>query len=136
MRGIGRRYVSILRSESEPSHHYVGVTGDVDERLEWHNGGPSGHTVNYRPWRVIVSIEFPDEQSAVRFERYLNPDRAEPSPAGILAKLTRASSENKIGGRNGLNSHSVLSATVGSMLRARRVGTTQASRHTPNISAA
>ena len=32
--------------------------------------------------------------------------------------------------------YSVLSATVGSILRARRVGTTQASMHTPNISAA
>ena len=71
MRGIGRRFVYILRSETEPTHHYVGVTADVDERLDWHNGGPSGYTVNHRPWRVIVSIEFPDEQSAVRFEKYL-----------------------------------------------------------------
>lgn len=71
MRGIGRRFVYILRSESDPTRHYVGVTGDVDERLAWHNGGPSGHTLQDRPWRVIVSMEFPDEQSAVRFEKYL-----------------------------------------------------------------
>ena len=32
--------------------------------------------------------------------------------------------------------YSVRNATVGSMLSARRVGTTQASMHTPNISAA
>jgi len=71
MRGIGRRFVYILRSESEPSRHYVAVTGDVDERLEWHNGGPSGYPVNHRPWRIILSVEFPDEPSAVRFEKYL-----------------------------------------------------------------
>ena len=66
-----RRFVYILRSESEPARHYVGVTADVDRRLEWHNGGPSGYTINHRPWRVIVSVEFPDEPSAVRFEKYL-----------------------------------------------------------------
>ena len=71
MRGIGRRFVYILRSESEPMHHYVGVASDVDERLAWPNGGPSGHTLNHRPWRVVVSMEFPDEHGAVRFEKYL-----------------------------------------------------------------
>jgi predicted GIY-YIG superfamily endonuclease len=71
MRAIGRRFVYILRSDSEPMRHYVGVASDVDERLAWHNGGPSGHTLNHRPWRVVVSVEFPDEQAAVRFEKYL-----------------------------------------------------------------
>ena len=71
MRGIGQRFVHILRSESEPTRHYVGVASDVHERLAWHNGGPSGYTLNHRPWRVIVSMEFPDERSAVRFEKYL-----------------------------------------------------------------
>ena len=71
MRGTGRRFVYILRSESEPTRHYVGTAADVDERLEWHNGGPCGYTLNHRPWRVIISTEFPDEQSAVRFEKYL-----------------------------------------------------------------
>lgn len=71
MRGIGKGFVYILRSESDPTRHYVGVTGDVDERLAWHNGGPCGHTLHHRPWRVIVSMEVPDEQSAVRFEKYL-----------------------------------------------------------------
>jgi len=33
-RGIGRRFVYILRSESEPDRHYVGRTADVDERLD------------------------------------------------------------------------------------------------------
>lgn len=71
MRGIGKRFVYILRSESDPARHYVGVTADVDERLAWHNGGPSGVTIPHRPWRVVVQIEFADERSAVRFERYL-----------------------------------------------------------------
>jgi predicted GIY-YIG superfamily endonuclease len=71
MRGAGARFVYILRSEVVPSRHYVGRATNVDERLEWHNAGPSGYTVQLRPWNVIVSIEFPDESSAARFERYL-----------------------------------------------------------------
>ena len=60
------------RHESRDSHrHYVGVTADVDERLAWHNNGPSGVTVHHRPWRVIVAIEFLEERTALRFERYL-----------------------------------------------------------------
>ena len=71
MLGVGRRFVYILRSESDPERHYVGVASDVEERLDWHNAGPCGHTVRYRPWRVVVSLEFADEKSAIRFEQYL-----------------------------------------------------------------
>lgn len=71
MHGIGRRFVYVLRSQSDPTRHYVGVTSDVDGRLEWHNHGPSGQTVHNRPWSVVVSIEFADEPTAVRFEKYL-----------------------------------------------------------------
>jgi putative endonuclease len=71
MRGIGRRFVYILRSDRDRGRQYVGVTGDVDERLAWHNTGLSGHTRQHRPWRVIVSVEFPDERAALTFERYL-----------------------------------------------------------------
>jgi predicted GIY-YIG superfamily endonuclease len=71
MRGIGRRFVYILRSETDPRRHYVGITSDVDRRLEWHNFGPSGHTLDHRPRAVVVTIEFPTEAQALRFERYL-----------------------------------------------------------------
>jgi putative endonuclease len=71
MRGIGKRFVYILRSDVEPERHYVGVTSDVDNRLEWHNRGPCGHTGEHRPWSLVVVIEFPAEQQALRFERYL-----------------------------------------------------------------
>jgi len=74
MRGTGKRFVYILQSNSDPSSHYVGVTSNVEERLEWHNHGPAGHTVSHRPWSVIVSVEFPSEQQAGRFERLLRAD--------------------------------------------------------------
>jgi predicted GIY-YIG superfamily endonuclease len=71
MRGIGKRFVYIIRSDSDPERHYVGITSDVNERLEWHNHGPCGHTLEHRPWSVVVTIEFPTEAEAVRFEKYL-----------------------------------------------------------------
>ena len=71
MHGTGARFVYILRSESDQSRHYVGRASNVEERIDWHNAGPTGYTLQHRPWRVIVLIEFPDEAAAARFERYL-----------------------------------------------------------------
>jgi predicted GIY-YIG superfamily endonuclease len=71
MHATDKRIVYILRSDSDPSRHYVGITHDLAARMEWHNQGPSGYTVSYRPWSVVVSIEFPSEKAARRFERYL-----------------------------------------------------------------
>ena len=61
MRGIEARFVYILRSDSDPSRHCAGRTADVDNRVEWHNHGPCGYTLEHRPWSVIVSLEFPTE---------------------------------------------------------------------------
>jgi predicted GIY-YIG superfamily endonuclease len=71
MHGFGRRFVYVLRSDRDPERHYVGLTSDVDRRLEWHNTGPCGYTRDHRPWSVVVSLEFPNEEAAVRFEKYL-----------------------------------------------------------------
>jgi len=71
MKGIGRRFVYILRSGSDSQRHYVGITEDFDERLRWHNEGPSGFTRANRPWLPVVVLEFPEARAATRFERYL-----------------------------------------------------------------
>jgi predicted GIY-YIG superfamily endonuclease len=71
MTGLGKRFVYILRSDSDPDRHYVGIASDPERRLEWHNHGPCGHTVRHRPWSLAVAMEFPTEREAVRFEKYL-----------------------------------------------------------------
>ena len=71
MHGIEKRLVYILRSDADPSRHYVGITNDLASRLEWHNHGPCGYTRLHRPWVVVVSMEFRTERGAVRFENYL-----------------------------------------------------------------
>ena len=70
MHGSEKHVVYIIRSDSDPSRHYVGITNNLQARLEWHNRG-SGHTVNHRPWSLVVSMEFRTEDEAVRFEKYL-----------------------------------------------------------------
>jgi predicted GIY-YIG superfamily endonuclease len=71
VQGFGKRFVYILRSDSDPRRHYVGITSNPDNRLRWHNEGLVGHTVSHRPWFFVVVIEFPAELEARRFERYL-----------------------------------------------------------------
>ena len=71
MRGVGRRFVYILRSLADRERHDVGITSDVDDRLKWHNAGPAGFTTAHRPWSVVVTIEFATEGEARRFEKYL-----------------------------------------------------------------
>jgi predicted GIY-YIG superfamily endonuclease len=66
-----KRVVYILRSLSEPKRAYIGLTHDVFARLADHNAGRCPHTARYRPWQLHVTIELPDEQRAVNFERYL-----------------------------------------------------------------
>jgi putative endonuclease len=66
-----KRFVYILRSATDPHRHYVGLTSDVERRLEWHNNGPSGVTIHHRPWCLVISVEFADATIAGRFEKYL-----------------------------------------------------------------
>ena len=63
--------VYILRSLTAPNRPYIGLTRDLHKRLDAHNAGRCTHTARYRPWQVVVAIEFPDEDRALRFERYL-----------------------------------------------------------------
>jgi predicted GIY-YIG superfamily endonuclease len=71
MHGLDKRIVYILRSDADPAPRYVGITNDLRSRLGWHNEGPCGHTRHNRPWSLLVSLEFADEQTALRFEKYL-----------------------------------------------------------------
>ena len=66
-----KRFVYLLRSQRDPSKHYVGAASDVAARLRGHNAGLSVSTAKGRPWVVLVTLEFGNETDAFRFERYL-----------------------------------------------------------------
>ena len=69
---LAKHIVYILRSVSQPHRPYVGLTHDVDARLDAHNAGRCTHTARYRPWSLVAAIVLADERTAIRFERYLN----------------------------------------------------------------
>jgi predicted GIY-YIG superfamily endonuclease len=56
--GMAKRFVYGLRSASDRNRFYVGVTSGVPARIEWHNAGRCYHTVKYRPWELVVALEF------------------------------------------------------------------------------
>ena len=66
-----KRFVYILKSVATPNQYYVGVTSDPRARLTAHHDGCSPHTAQYRPWKMLVVIEFDEEEPALQFERYL-----------------------------------------------------------------
>jgi predicted GIY-YIG superfamily endonuclease len=65
------KYVYLLRSLSNPQRTYIGLTDDLQRRLDEHNSGKSPHTSKNVPWQIEVAIRFDDDARAVQFERYL-----------------------------------------------------------------
>ena len=61
-----KRFVYVLRNADQNPHFHVGLTCDVNARLEDHNAGRCPHTASRSPWQLHVVIEFPDEQRALR----------------------------------------------------------------------
>jgi len=65
------KYVYLLQSIPHPEQRYVGLTNDLQKRLDCHNQGGSPHTSKYAPWRIVTAIRFDDDHRATIFERYL-----------------------------------------------------------------
>jgi putative endonuclease len=65
------KHVYLIKSQTHPDQRYIGLTADVPERLVAHNAGQSPHTAKYRPWELVTSITFTNNESAVAFEQYL-----------------------------------------------------------------
>ena len=64
-------YVYSIQSENNPDKYYVGLTTNVERRLEEHNSGGSIHTAKYQPWKIHAYFAFETEELAVKFEKYL-----------------------------------------------------------------
>ena len=65
------KYVYLLQSVADPEQRYVGVTTNVGARLAAHNAGQSTHTNKFRPWRLVLAVQFSDDTKADDFEQYL-----------------------------------------------------------------
>ncbi len=65
------KYVYLLQSIPHPDQRYVGLTNDLQKRLDRHNQSGSPHTSKYAPWRIVTAVRFDDDQRASAFELYL-----------------------------------------------------------------
>jgi predicted GIY-YIG superfamily endonuclease len=63
--------VYLLRSKINPNRVYVGLCGNMKNRLTEHNLGDSVHTNHYRPWRLVNYFAFLSRAKAEKFEHYL-----------------------------------------------------------------
>ena len=62
--------VYAISSETR-NYVYVGLTSNLEKRIEFHNNGYEQTTKPYRPFRLIFREEFPDRPSARIKEKYL-----------------------------------------------------------------
>jgi len=65
------KHVYLLQSITHPEQRYIGSTSDLEKRLASHNAGQSPHTAKFRPWKLITSLSFTDDDKAILFEKYL-----------------------------------------------------------------
>jgi putative endonuclease len=66
-----KRFVYVLKNADPSPQFYIGLTCNVGARVSDHNDGRCPHTAMRRPWKLHGAIEFADEETALRFERYL-----------------------------------------------------------------
>jgi predicted GIY-YIG superfamily endonuclease len=64
-------FVSLIRSLSNRTQYYTGLTDGLPRRLEAHNPGESIHTSKFRPWKYVVTLGFDEMAKSIAFERYL-----------------------------------------------------------------
>lgn len=63
-------FVYILKSRDFPKT-YVGITNNLEKRLQQHNSGYHFYTKRYLPWKQIFCEEVENRVSARRREKYL-----------------------------------------------------------------
>ena len=61
-------FVYLIRSRTDRSRYYTGVTSHVAARLAAHNAGRCTHTATATPWEIVVVVEFAEECRAIAFK--------------------------------------------------------------------
>ncbi len=77
---VNMYYVYFLKSKIKELY-YIGVTKNIDKRLEEHNKGRVNFTNKYKPWDIKYTETFTDKKEAYKREYYLK------HPEGYLEKI-------------------------------------------------
>lgn len=63
--------VYILKSKKYPTRCYIGITQDLNKRLNEHNSEKSIYAKRYAPWQIETYVTFKNKYLAEGFEKYL-----------------------------------------------------------------
>ena len=66
-----KRFVYVIHSLTNPDRLYVEAAANVSMRIAAHNAGHSPLTVAHRPWKLVAVVQFGNEGTAHRFEKFL-----------------------------------------------------------------
>jgi len=64
-------YVYLLRSQNHPAQTYIGLTDDIENRLQSHNNEANQHPAKFRPWKQVCYTAFNARDKAASFEKHL-----------------------------------------------------------------
>ncbi len=68
-------YLYVLYSE-RISKYYVGISGDPEKRLSYHNNDNKGWTQRGRHWRLVYTQGFIDRKSAHKAEKFIKSQKS------------------------------------------------------------
>lgn len=63
------RYRLYILQSKPTGRYYIGSTGNLEQRLRFHNEVGRGYTARYRPWRVVYERAYATKESALAAER-------------------------------------------------------------------
>ncbi|HKJ90191.1 MAG TPA: GIY-YIG nuclease family protein [Oceanipulchritudo sp.] len=63
--------VYLIRSLPHPDQHCIGLTGNLEKRLQKHNESGSPYTSKYKPWELVTYLSFSSPNRAAAFEKFL-----------------------------------------------------------------
>jgi putative endonuclease len=66
-----KRFVYVIHSLANPERVYVEAAANVSMRIAAHNAGHSPLTATHRPWKLVAVVQFGNEGTAQRFEKFL-----------------------------------------------------------------
>ncbi|MDD4178477.1 MAG: GIY-YIG nuclease family protein [Candidatus Margulisbacteria bacterium] len=64
-------YIVYVLSSLAAKKSYVGMTDDIDRRLNEHNAGKSSYTSRHMPWKLVYKEEYVSIMDARKREEYL-----------------------------------------------------------------
>jgi len=64
------KYFLYILKSLEHEKTYVGITNDLERRLNEHNNGKSNYTRKFKPWKIFYKEELNDRKTAREKEKY------------------------------------------------------------------